>query len=480
MTDNVRLTRDLTSTKEKLESVENVFESTTCELRRANKDLTVTKAMLKQRESKLEKAQSALKNSEAHHRSKAVDSKEAQDKAASAEKKVQQTEEMLELKEIELQQKKEMLASRAMELQHAQKELASTKTAVDSGRKDVERIKKELDRANTRAQEYQNKGLKLEGEFNIQKKVLEDTTRNLNKWGNESNKQRNEIINQLRPEILRLRDQLAKGQSGHDEYVRKTRRIIYTLEEEKQLLQHTQNSAASQKEIARLQKILVDEQPIRRDAQHQVHELQKVVDRFGDERAFYQEQYGRHHMKVDKLKRDLAESASRLIRISSYDEVEQLKVEINQLKTAANRKDFECKADREKFDKAKENAVEQIKKLGKEVKELKDQLKEAEDAAKGAREGLEEVEILRGELAEKEKQLQLEKNKAEAAEVARKYLLSKGLAKTQEYQAFEENHAQQAQTGLGAGEDDVTKKHGRDAADSGVVVGARDPKRQQE
>jgi hypothetical protein len=42
MTDNVRLTRDLISTKENLESVENVFESTTCELRRANKDLTVT------------------------------------------------------------------------------------------------------------------------------------------------------------------------------------------------------------------------------------------------------------------------------------------------------------------------------------------------------------------------------------------------------------------------------------------------------
>ena len=74
MTDNVRLTRAKTFATEKVESVENVFQSTTCELRRANEDLTATKAIFKQIESELDKAQDAVKNSEAHCQSKAVES----------------------------------------------------------------------------------------------------------------------------------------------------------------------------------------------------------------------------------------------------------------------------------------------------------------------------------------------------------------------------------------------------------------------
>jgi hypothetical protein len=309
----------------------------------------------------------------------------------------------------------------------------------------------------------ENRALKrMFEQFNAQKIALEDTKQKLNFWGLESNKQRNEIINDLRPKIrhleqanTRLQKQIADDQQAHDEYVRGAITRVNGLEDEKRRLQLTQTSAAPQTEIGRLQRLLSTESSARRTAGQQIRALQNTVAAFDQERIIHQRQ-------VEKLKQDNVNLARSQLAYSEDDEVRQLKKDIYQLKTAANRTDVQLKAADEKFGKAKEAATTQIKKLRTDVKEKDQLLKETEDLIKAAEQRSEEFKQLRGDLADKEKQLQVVNSKLEAAEVARDYLKSKGLEAAKEYQDFRENHAKQAHTGFGAGEDDATEKRGRD------------------
>jgi len=329
----------------------------------------------------------------------------------------------------------------------------------------------------------ENRALKrMLEQFNAQKIALEDTKQKLNFWGLESNKQRNEIINDLRPKIqhltqenTRLQKEIAGCQQAHNEYVRRAITRFTGLEDEKRRLQLTQTSAASQTEIGRLQQLLSTESSARRTAGQQIRALQNEVAAFDQERIIHQRQ-------VEKLKLDHVNLARSQLAYNEDDEVKNLKREIYQLKTVANRTDVQLKAADEKFSKAKEAATTQIKKLRADVKKKDQLLKETQDLVKAAGQGSEELKQLRGDLADQEKQLQVVTSKLEAAEVARDYLKSKGLEAAKDYQAFKENHAKQAHTGFGAGEDDATEKRGRDAFEGGEnveVADGRDPKRQQ-
>ena len=145
---------------------------------------------------------------------------------------------------------------------------------------------------------------------------------------------------------------------------------------------------------------------------------------------------------------------------------------------------MELNAAKEEFDNAKKTGTDQILKLRRKAKEKDGLLKKAHDTTKAAGEESDEVKQLHGELAEKEKQKQkqLAESKLKAAEVARHYLRSKGLATSRECQTFKESHAQQAHHVPGAGEDDATDKRGSDGVDggdNGEVADVRDPKRQQ-
>lgn len=329
----------------------------------------------------------------------------------------------------------------------------------------------------------ENRALKrMLEQFNAQKIALEDTKQKLNFWGLESNKQRNEIINDLRPKIqhleqanTRLQKEIADCQQAHNEYVRGAITRFTGLEDEKRRLQLTQTSAASQTEIGRLQQLLSTESSARRAAGQQIRALQNAVAAFDQERIIHQRQ-------VEKLKLDHVNLARSQLAYNEDDEVKQLKREIYQLKTAANRTEVQLKAADEKFGKAKEAATTQIKKLRADVKKKDQLLKETQDLVKAAGQGSEEFKQLRGDLADQGKQLQVVKSKLEAAEVARDYLKSKGLEAAKDYQAFRENHAKQAHIGFGAGEDDATEKRGRDGFEGGEnveVADGRDPKRQQ-
>jgi hypothetical protein len=81
----------------------------------------------------------------------------------------------------------------------------------------------------------------------------------------------------------------------------------------------------------------------------------------------------------------------------------------------------------ERFNKAKECAVNQTMELRADVKEKDRLLKETQDLAKAAGQGSEEFKQLRSGLADQKKQLQVVKSRLEAPKVARAYLKSKGL-----------------------------------------------------